>query len=61
MITERTLQSVIIAFLFCINGDKKYPDVKQKYRFELFVSSKIIKKSLNFPLSDFSVALDIND
>ena len=35
MITERTLQSVIIAFLFCINGDKKYPDAKQKYRFEL--------------------------
>ena len=35
MITERTLQSVIIAFLFCINGDKKYPDVKQKYRVEL--------------------------
>lgn len=27
MITERALQSVIIVFLFCINGDKKYPDV----------------------------------
>ena len=35
MITERALQSVIIAFLFYINGDKKYPEVKQKYRFEL--------------------------
>ena len=39
MITERTLQSVIIAFLFCINGDKKYPDVKhpKSYPLEHFI------------------------